>query len=109
MDFVNWMIAPFAALYEGISPDPKKEYILPILIIFPFRRLTIAWAASFERRKTALSWVSITLSQSSGFSCKIPPLSDTLPALLTRMLMPPSSLVTQIGRAHRLNSSHLGI
>ena len=35
MDLVNWMIAPFAALYEGISPDPKKEYILPILIIFP--------------------------------------------------------------------------
>jgi hypothetical protein len=35
MDLVNWMMAPFAALYEGISPDPKKEYILPILIIFP--------------------------------------------------------------------------
>jgi hypothetical protein len=36
MDFVNCTIAPFAALYEGTSPDPKYEYILPMLIIFPF-------------------------------------------------------------------------
>ena len=94
IDLVSWTIAPFAALYEGMSPDPKNEYILPMLIIFPPLRPSIDWAASFERRKTALSCVSITLSQSSDFSCNTPPLSDTLPALLTRMSMPPSSLST---------------
>src|SRR6266851_1533686 len=39
-----------------------------MLIIFPPLLLTIDLAASFERRKTALSCVSMTLSQSSGFS-----------------------------------------
>jgi len=87
MDLVSWTIAPFAALYEGTSPDPKNEYILPMLMIFPPLLLTIDRAASFERRKTALSWVSMTLSQSSGFSCNTPPLNDTLPALFTRMPM----------------------
>ncbi len=94
MDLVSWTIAPFAALYEGTSPDPKNEYILPMLMIFPPLLLTIDRAASFERRKTALSWVSMTLSQSSGFSCNTPPLNDTLPALFTRMPMPPSSRST---------------
>jgi hypothetical protein len=41
-----------------MSPDPKNEYILPMLIIFPCFLLSIDLAASFERRKTALSWVS---------------------------------------------------
>src|SRR3981081_388562 len=63
-----------------------------MLIIFPLLRLSIDLAASFERRKTALSCVSMTLSQSSGFSCNTPPLSDTLPALLTRMLTPEFAL-----------------
>src|SRR5712691_6534498 len=36
----------------------------------------------------------MTLSQSSDFSCNTPPLNDTLPALFTRMPMPPSSLST---------------
>ena len=65
-----------------------------MLIIFPPLLLTIDLAASFERRKTALSCVSMTLSQSSGVSCNTPPLIDTLPALFTRMPMPPSSLST---------------
>src|SRR5208282_3668833 len=65
-----------------------------MLIIFPPLLLTIDLAASFERRKTALSCVSMTLSQSSGVSFNTPPLRDTLPALFTRMPMPPSSLST---------------
>jgi hypothetical protein len=56
-----------------------------MLMIFPPLRLSIDLAASFERRKTALSCVSMTLSQSSGFSFNTPPLRDTLPALFTRM------------------------
>src|SRR5713226_6793695 len=36
----------------------------------------------------------MTLSQSSDFSCNTPPLSDTLPALFTRMLRLPSLLST---------------
>jgi len=67
MDLVSWTIAPFAALYEGTSPDPKNEYILPMLMIFPPLLLTIDRAASFERRKTALSWVSMTLSNLQVF------------------------------------------
>jgi TetR/AcrR family transcriptional regulator, transcriptional repressor for nem operon len=39
--------------------------MLAILIIFPWRCLTIDWAASFESKKQALRSVSITLSQSS--------------------------------------------
>src|SRR6266581_6597574 len=65
-----------------------------MLIIFPPLLLTIDLAASFERRKTALSCVSITLSQSSAFSFNTPPLNDTLPALFTRMPVPPSLLST---------------
>src|SRR6266566_6737425 len=65
-----------------------------MLIIFPPLLLSIDLAASFERRKTALSCVSITLSQSSDFSFNTPPLNDTLPALFTRMPMPPSLLST---------------
>src|SRR3981081_1164977 len=65
-----------------------------MLIIFPHLLLTINLAASFERRKTALSCVSMTLSQSSDFSFNTPPLNETLPALFTRMPMPPSSLST---------------
>jgi len=41
-----------------------------------------------------LSCVSMTLSQSSDFSCNTPPLNDTVPALFTRMLRLPSSLST---------------
>jgi hypothetical protein len=66
MDLVSWTIAPFAALYEGTSPDPKKEYMLPMLMIFPNLRRSIELAASFERRKTAVSCVSMMLSQSSN-------------------------------------------
>ena len=40
--------------------------------------------------KTAFSCVSITQSQSSGFSFITPPLSDTLPALFTSMPTLPS-------------------
>src|ERR1700730_3818833 len=65
-----------------------------MLIIFPPLLLSIDLAASFERRNTALSCVSMTLSQSSDFSCNTPPLSDTLPALFTRVPIPPSSLST---------------
>ena len=36
----------------------------------------------------------MTLSQSSGFSFNTPPLKETLPALLTRIPMGPSSLST---------------
>ena len=32
---VSWTIAPFAALYEGMIPEPKNEYMLPMLMIFP--------------------------------------------------------------------------
>src|SRR6266699_2165117 len=56
--------------------------------------MSIDLAASFERRKTALSCVSMTLSQSSDFSCNTPPLNDTLPALFTKMPRLPSSLST---------------
>jgi hypothetical protein len=35
IDLVSWTIAPFAALYEGTSPDPKNEYILAMLMILP--------------------------------------------------------------------------
>src|ERR1022692_4392853 len=94
MDSVSWTIAPLAALYEGTSADPNNEYILPMLIIFSLLRFSIDLAASLERRKTALSCVSMPRSQSSGFSLNTPPLSDAMPALLTRMLMPPSSLST---------------
>src|SRR6266404_653567 len=68
--------------------------MLPMFMIFPNLRLSIDLAASFERRKTALSCVSMTLSQSSDFSCNTPPLNDTLPALFTRMSKLPSSLST---------------
>src|SRR5690348_3858655 len=68
--------------------------MLPMLMIFPLLRVTMDWAASFESRNTALSCVSMTLSQSSGFSFNTPPLNDTLPALFTRMLTRPSSLST---------------
>src|SRR5229473_2728192 len=68
--------------------------MLPMFMIFPDLRLSIDLAASFERRKTALSCVSMTLSQSSDFSCNTPPLNDTLPALFTRMSKLPSSLST---------------
>ncbi len=64
------------------------------------------WWSECERKKTELSWVSMTLSQSSGFSFKIPPLSDTLPALLTRMSMAPSSRSTWLQR--RLQCGALG-
>jgi len=69
-----------------------------MFMIFPNLRLSIDLAASFERRKTALSCVSMTLSQSSDFSCNTPPLSDTLPALFTRMLMPPSLALDPVKR-----------
>jgi len=49
MDLVNWMIAPFAALYEGISPDPKKEHILPIL----FREHMLVYSGVGGRRGVA--------------------------------------------------------
>ncbi len=39
------MTAPFAALYEGTNPEPKNEYMLPMLMIFPRRRWTIARGA----------------------------------------------------------------
>src|SRR3984885_13218418 len=94
MDLVNCTIAPFAALYEGTIADPKYEYMLPMLIIFPLFCLSIDAAASLESRKAALRWVSMMLSQSSGFSFSTPPLTETLPALLTRMPMAPSSLAT---------------
>jgi len=41
--------------------------MLAILMIFPWRCLTIDWAASFEIKKQALRFVSITLSQSSVY------------------------------------------
>ena len=44
-------------------------------------RLIIDLAASLESRKTALSCVSVTLSQSSAVSFSTLPLSETLPAL----------------------------
>src|ERR1035438_9250032 len=50
-DFVSCTIAPFAALYEGTSPDPKIEYILARLMIFPpLLRLTIDLATNCESR-----------------------------------------------------------
>src|SRR6185369_4876724 len=54
IDLVNWTIAPFAALYDGISPDPKNEYMLPMLMIFPALRLIMDLAASLESRKTEI-------------------------------------------------------
>ena len=94
IDLVSWTIAPFAALYEGTSPDPKNEYILAMLMILPLFSRIIDRAASLQRRKTELSCVSMTQSQSSGFSFMTPPLNDTFPALFTSMLTLPSSLST---------------
>jgi hypothetical protein len=66
IDLVNCTKAPFAALQEGTDPEPKMEYMLAILMIFPWRCLIIDWAASFESKKHALRFVSMTLSQSPG-------------------------------------------
>ena len=55
--------SPFAALYEGISPDPKIEYMLARLMILPpLLRLTIDFATNCDRRKEAFKWVSMVLS-----------------------------------------------
>ena len=95
IDFVSCTIAPFAVLYDGTRPAPKYEYMLPMLMILPRLRVAIDAAASFDSRNTAFSCVSITASQDSAVSCRMPPVTLAMPALLTRMSTGPSSASTR--------------
>ena len=96
IDLVSCTTPPLAAAYEGARLNPKNENMLPMLMILPRLRSTMPFAASFDSRKTALSCVSMTRSQSSGFSCSTPPLMIPMPALFTSMSTPPSELSTAV-------------
>jgi len=78
MDLVSWTIALSLRCTRERAPIQERVHTANVDDLSTLL-LTIDRAASFERRKTALSWVSMTLSQSSGFSCNTPPLNDTLP------------------------------